>query len=79
MKVIRNDIKNFKDSNRLDKVIVLWTANTERFSDLIDGVNDTAENLLKSIDNNHNEVSPSSMFAVASILEKCSFINGIEF
>jgi myo-inositol-1-phosphate synthase len=79
LKVIRNDIKNFKDSNRLDKVIVLWTANTERFSDLIDGVNDTAENLLKSIDNNHNEVSPSSMFAVASILEKCSFINGIEF
>ena len=76
MNVIRNDIKNFKLTNKLDKVIVLWTANTERFSDLIDGVNDSAENLLKSIEKNHTEISPSSMFAVASILEKCSFING---
>ena len=40
------------------------------------GVNDTAENILKAIDDNHSEVSPSSMFAIASILEKCPFING---
>ena len=60
----------------MDKVIVLWTANTERFSELIDGINDTSENLLKSIEKNHTEISTSSMFAVASILEKCSFING---
>ena len=27
---IRNDIRDFKATNDLDKVIVLWTANTER-------------------------------------------------
>lgn len=73
---IRSDIRNFKESNKLDSVIVLWTANTERYSKLLDGVNDTAENLLKSIKDSHAEVSPSTVFAVASILEKVPFING---
>ncbi|RQM07384.1 hypothetical protein DH86_00003128, partial [Scytalidium sp. 3C] len=73
---LRNDIKEFKAKNGLDKVIVLWTANTERYADIIEGVNDTAENLLKAIENGHEEVSPSTVFAVACILEKVPFING---
>lgn len=76
LQIIRNDIRNFKEKNCLDKVIVLWTANTERFAELIDGVNDTAENLLKAVEENHSEISPSSIFALASILENCPFVNG---
>ncbi len=76
LEVLRNDIKKFKEDNQLDKVIVLWTANTERFADLIDGVNDTAENLINAIKQNHSEISASSMFAVAAILENSPFING---
>lgn len=67
---------DFKAANNLDKIIVQWTANTERFSDIIAGVNDTAENLLKAIEAGHDEVSPSTVFAVASILEGAPFING---
>jgi myo-inositol-1-phosphate synthase len=55
---------------------VQWTANTERFADIIPGVNDTADNLLNAIKNGHEEVSPSTVFAVASILEGAPFING---
>lgn len=73
---LRRDIREFKSENDLDTVIVLWTANTERFADLVEGVNDTAENLLKAIKEGHSEVSPSTVFAVASILEGCSYING---
>ncbi|KAF1994901.1 inositol-3-phosphate synthase [Amniculicola lignicola CBS 123094] len=73
---IRKDIRDFKAANNLDKVIVQWTANTERFADLIEGVNDTADNLLKAIETGHEEVSPSTVFAVACILEKAPFING---
>ncbi|KAE8632145.1 hypothetical protein XENTR_v10001450 [Xenopus tropicalis] len=72
---IREDIQDFKKTSEVDKVIVLWTANTERFCDIIPGVNDTADNLLKAIENGL-EVSPSTMFAVASILEDCAYING---
>ncbi|CAK7263065.1 Myo-inositol-1-phosphate synthase [Sporothrix epigloea] len=73
---LRADIRNFKSENGLDKVIVLWTANTERFADIIDGVNDTADNLLASIKSGHDEIAPSTVFAVASILENAPFING---
>jgi myo-inositol-1-phosphate synthase len=34
---LRNDIRTFKQTNKLDKVIVIWNANTERFADLING------------------------------------------
>ena len=66
---IRKDIQDFKCSSGAETVIVLWTANTERFCALQDGHNDTAENLLNSIRRNADEISPSTLFAVASILE----------
>ncbi|XP_030074263.1 inositol-3-phosphate synthase 1 [Microcaecilia unicolor] len=72
---IRQDIQEFKMTSGVDKVIVLWTANTERFCDIVPGVNDTSENLLKAIECDR-EVSPSTLFAVASILEGCAYING---
>ena len=73
---IRKDIRDFKKSHGVDKVIVLWTANTERFADVVEGLNDTSETLLASISSSASEISPSTIFAVASILENCSYING---
>lgn len=73
---IRKDIRDFKKKNGLDKVIVLWTANTERFTDVKTGLNITADDMLSAIKNNEEEVSPSNIFAVASILEGCPYING---
>ncbi|KAI9799762.1 MAG: Myo-inositol-1-phosphate synthase [Piccolia ochrophora] len=73
---IRRDLKDFKTKNGLDKVIVMWTANTERYADVLEGVNDNAHNLLRAIEDGHEEVSPSTIFAMASILEGAPFING---
>lgn len=73
---IRKDIRDFKTNNQLDKVIVLWTANTERYAEIVPGVNDTAENLLTAINKSHAEIAPSTLFAVASILEGAPYING---
>lgn len=73
---IRKDIREFKAANGLDKVIVLWTANTERYAEIIPGVNDTKENLLQAVKDSHAEVAPSTIFAIASILEGSPFING---
>lgn len=55
---------------------MFWTANTERYSSIIPGVNTTADEILASISSSHEEISPSSLFAVASILEGAPFING---
>jgi myo-inositol-1-phosphate synthase len=73
---IANERSDFKFKNGLDKVIVQWTANTERFADLLPGVNDTADNLMKAIENGHEEVAPSTIFGIACILEGVPFING---
>lgn len=76
VEALRNDIRDFKKANGLDKVIVLWTANTERFCDVTKGVHDTAENLVAAIKRGHEEISQSTVFATAAILEGCSYING---
>jgi myo-inositol-1-phosphate synthase len=73
---VRAQIRDFKAANNLDKVIVLWTANTERFADLRPGLNDTEANLMQAIANDDAEVSPSTLYAVASVLEGCAYING---
>lgn len=38
---VREQLKQFKSDNSLDKIIVLWTANTERYSEIKQGLNDT--------------------------------------
>lgn len=47
---IRRDIRDFRSKAGLDKVIVMWTANTERFCEVSPGLNDTAANLLRTIE-----------------------------
>eukprot|EP01084_Bolivina_argentea_P004793 9076_1 len=76
LNIIRNDINTFKKQNNLDKVIIIWTANTERYSDVITGIHDTEYNFLNAIKTGHTEIAPSQIFAAASILENCAFING---
>jgi len=73
---IRQDIRSFKAKHELDTVVVLWTANTERYCEVIRGIHDSEENLMRAVSNGHKEISPSQMFAMASLLEGCCYING---
>uniref|UniRef100_A0A0M3HSW5 Inositol-3-phosphate synthase n=1 Tax=Ascaris lumbricoides TaxID=6252 RepID=A0A0M3HSW5_ASCLU len=73
---IRNDIRQFKQHNNLECVVVLWTASTERYVDVREGLNMNADEILSSIARNDNEISPSNLFAVAAILEGAHYING---
>ena len=74
---IRRDIAQFKAQHDLDHVTVVWTANTERFCEIQPGVHDTADHLLQALEQgNDTEVSPSTLFAIASILEQAPFVNG---
>lgn len=76
---VRKNIRDFKAANGLDTVIILWTANTERWCNVTQGVHDTADNLLAALaagGEKAAEISPSTCYAIASILEGCAFING---
>ena len=50
MEAVRGHIRAFKADAGVDSVVVLWTANTERYSEVIEGLNDTPANLMRSID-----------------------------
>lgn len=76
LKQLRANIAAFKRDNSLEYVVVVWTGNSERYSVETNGVNDTAENLMRAIDANHGEVSPSTLYCVAAILEGCPYVNG---
>jgi myo-inositol-1-phosphate synthase len=73
---IRTDIKEFKAKHNLDCVVVMFSATTEKYMKLSKGVHDTGENIIRAIQTNHLEISPSLMFGVAAVLEKCIFLNG---
>lgn len=69
LEYIRGDIRKFKAG--VDNCIVLWTANTERM------LNEVPVSVLESIDeDDKTKISPSMIYAVASILEGCPFLNG---
>ena len=68
-------IREFKEANKVDKVVVMWTANTERYTNVIEGLNDTKENLLASMEKNDAEISPSTLYALACVYENIPFIN----
>jgi len=76
MDEVRKNIREFKEKNNLDHVIVLWTANTERFVEVDANIHGTADGLLAAIKRGEKEIAPSTLFATASILEGCPYING---
>lgn len=70
---IQIDIIDFKHEHNLDKVIVVWTASTERFNE---GNWETIKELEDAILEDDTEISPSVLFAIATIRSGCIFING---
>ena len=73
LKHLVNDIREFKIKNKLDKVVIVWTASTERFNK---GTWITSHDLLQGIENNDPEISPSILFSMAASQTGCIFLNG---
>ena len=73
---LKQQMLDFKNKNGLEQVIILWSANTERYCEVTPGVHDTSANLLKAIQDGHPEISPSTLFAVAAIECGFPYING---
>jgi myo-inositol-1-phosphate synthase len=69
-------MRNFKAYNSLNQVILLWSANTERQSEITEGIHNTSANFLQGIEDGHPEISPSTLFAIGVIEEEFPEING---
>lgn len=74
---LRQDIRNFKQENGCDRVVVFWIASTEAYTPRNEEVHGTLagfEEAMKSDDRRH--ISPSMVYAYAALREGCPFIMG---
>jgi myo-inositol-1-phosphate synthase len=72
---LRLDIHYFRKKYDLENVIVLNQASTERYVN-VEQCHLSEVGILQAVQDNHAEISPSQMYAIAAILEGCHYING---
>ena len=74
---LREDIRNFKKENGVDRVVVLWAASTEVYVPVDEKIHGTLEALeaaMKADDKEH--IAPSMCYAYAALKEGAPFIMG---
>jgi myo-inositol-1-phosphate synthase len=72
---LREDIRNFKKTNKLDRVVIVWCGSTEIFLKAED-VHKTLASFEKGMKENHPAIAPSMIYAYAAIAEGVPFANG---
>lgn len=73
---LRADIRNFKEQNQCDRIVILWAASTEIFI-APSAEHQSLQALEKAMKENNTAVIPPSMcYAYAAIAEGCPFIMG---
>ncbi len=72
---LRQDIRDFKSRNKLDRVVIVWCASTEIF--IRPGPQHaTIEQFEKAMERNDDAIAPSMLYAYAAIMEGVPFCNG---
>lgn len=74
---LRRDIRNFKQENDCQRVVVVWAASTEIFvpyEERVHGTLDTLEKAMKADDREH--IAPSMCYAYAALSEEAPFVMG---
>src|ERR1700751_6117324 len=72
---LRDDIRDFKKKNKLDRLVMVWCASTEVFLKPEDVHKDLAS-FEKAMKANHPAIAPSMLYAYAAISEAVPFANG---
>jgi myo-inositol-1-phosphate synthase len=72
---LRQDIRDFKSKNKLDRLVIVWCASTEIF--IRPGPQHaTIEQFEKAMDRNDEAIAPSMLYAYAALMEGVPFANG---
>jgi myo-inositol-1-phosphate synthase len=72
---LRQDIRDFKKRNKLDRLVMVWCGSTEIFLKP-EGVHKTLASFEKAMKENHPAIAPSMLYAYAAISEGVPFANG---
>ena len=77
VEALRADIRDFKEREQCDRVVVIWAASTEIFVPYDAAYHKTLDQLqaaMKADDREH--IAPSMCYAYAALAERCPFIMG---
>ncbi len=72
---IKEDIANFKKTNKLSRLVMCWCGSTEIFLKA-DEVHSTPEKFVEAMKSNHPGIAPSMLYAWAAITSGVPFANG---
>ena len=69
------DIEDFKKSNNLERLVIVWCASTEIYKPL-SNVHTSVKIFEKGLRDNHPDISPSQIYAYAALRTGVPFANG---
>jgi len=72
---VREDIRNFKKVNGLDRAVAVWCGSTEVHTEPTD-VHSTLEKFEAGLKNSDPSISPSMIYAYACLMEDVGYCNG---
>jgi myo-inositol-1-phosphate synthase len=72
---LRQDIRDFLKNNGCDRAVLVWCASTEVYNPIAE-VHQSLKAFEEGLRNNDPRISPSQIYAYASILERVPFANG---
>lgn len=72
---LREDIRKFKEEKGLSRMVMIWCASTEAHME-IQPVHQSLPSFEKGLKESHPAISPSMIYAYASLMEKVPFANG---
>jgi myo-inositol-1-phosphate synthase len=75
VEAIRKDIRDFKEANDCDSLVMIWCASTEIFVEE-ESIHRNLESFESALEENDERITPSMLYAYAALLEGVPFANG---
>ena len=76
IEALRQDIRDFKKNNGLNRVVMIWCGSTEVYQDSKGSVYNSLDSLEKALDDDEPSIAPSILYAYAAIKEGLPYANG---
>ncbi len=73
--MLREDIRNFKEKNNCDRLVMIWCGSTEVYMEPSE-VHQTLEKFEEAMKKNDDAIAPSMIYAYAAIAEGVPYANG---
>ncbi|MCS7228897.1 MAG: inositol-3-phosphate synthase [Candidatus Kryptonium sp.] len=73
--MLREDIRNFKEKNNCDRLVMIWCGSTEIYMEPSE-VHQTLEKFEEAMKKNDDAIAPSMIYAYAAIAEGVPYANG---